>query len=153
MLSKIPKTIAGIPTWIVAVFLIVSFFGFLDASYLAFEHFTGRIPPCTIGGCDVVTTSSYSVIGGVPVALMGAIYYLFMFLGTVFFIDKKSIRTMRILAVITPLGFLSALYFFSIQAFVLHAYCPYCLFSAVTSTILFIVGTITIYKIRDLRVN
>ena len=61
-------------------FLPVSFLGFIDASYLTIKHFVGTPLPCSVlKVCEEVTTSQYSVIGGVPVAMLGAIYYLAIF--------------------------------------------------------------------------
>ena len=67
-------------------FLFVSFFGFLDATYLTINHYQGKIPPCSIVvGCEIVTTSRYSLFLNIPVALIGAIYYLTVFVLTVLY--------------------------------------------------------------------
>src|SRR5579872_6247498 len=55
---------------------ILGFLGFLDATYLTILHYKNTIPPCTLHGCEVVLSSVFATIGGVPIALIGAGYYL-----------------------------------------------------------------------------
>ncbi len=124
-------------------FLLFSFLGFLDASFLTVEHYRGVIPPCTIThGCEQVTTSPYSQIIGIPVALLGALYYLGIFLSIVLYLDIKDERILRVVAYGTITGLLFSLWFTFLQAFIIRAWCQYCLGSAVTSTMLFVVGMI-----------
>ena len=125
--------------WYAIFALIVAGLGFADATYLAIEHFLGKVPPCSIiQGCDLVTTSQYATIFGIPVALMGALYYLAIIIAVIFFLDKKNVRLLVVLAKCSVAGLVASLYFVGIQFFVLHAICLYCFFSAATSTMLFI---------------
>ncbi len=128
-------------TLIVYGFILVSFLGFLDAGFLTVEHFRGAVPPCNIThGCEAVTTSVYSQILGIPVALLGALYYLTMFLGTILYLDTKRELILKLLAYFTITGLLFSLWFTFVQAVLLKAFCQYCLLSATTSTSLFIIG-------------
>jgi len=133
-------------TRIVAIiFLFVSFIGFLDSAYLTATHYSGVLAPCIIvHGCDTVTTSSYSQIGGIPVALLGALYYLCVFLLILAFLDTKKRIFFVVARILTLVGFLFSLWFLYVQAALLHAYCIYCLGSLTTSTILF-TGTLVIF--------
>ena len=64
--------------------------GFADAVYLTVEHYANRVPPCTIlHGCEQVTTSAYSFFYGIPVALLGALYYLAIIVGVALYLDTK----------------------------------------------------------------
>jgi uncharacterized membrane protein len=59
--------------------LFLSFAGFLDATYLTIQHFSGQIPPCTVThGCEKVLTSQFAHVGPIPIALLGAGYFLIM---------------------------------------------------------------------------
>lgn len=132
-----------IPKWIVITFLIVSFFGFADAAYLTVEHYLGGVPNCgPLEGCDVVATSSYAVIAEIPVALLGTVYYLGIFLATMMFLDVRDSRILVWTARATTIGFLASIVFSYIQFVVLGAVCVYCIGSAITSTLLFIVGMV-----------
>ncbi len=110
--------------------------GFLDALFLSYEHFMGIIPPCTPGfQCDVVTTSQYSIILGIPVPYLGLIYYLALFIGAIMFLEGKNI--LKYLLILSGIGFLGSLCFTYIQGFVLNAWCLYCIISAITTTLFF----------------
>lgn len=131
-------------------FAVFSALGFLDATYLAAKHFFGV--PITCGvfeGCETVTTSSYASIGPIPVALLGAIYYVMVFVATIAYLDTKREILLRFLAHFTILGFLASLWFVYLQVFVIGAVCIYCLGSAISSTVLFALGRIVIYSQRS----
>ncbi len=126
------------PRGLVITGFIVALLGFADSSYLAFEKLSGRIPPCVItSGCDTVTTSKYSYIGPVPIAVLGALYYLTMVVLFLLAIDTKDDKWAAAAFKLSIFGFLFSIYLVSLQAFVLHAYCVYCMGSALTSTTLF----------------
>lgn len=145
-------------------FLPVSLLGFLDASYLAIKHFAGSPLPCNIlRGCEEVTGSQYSMIGGVPVALLGAIYYLSILVLTVLYLNKKtrsykntnkeSINDnesiLKLIAWMTIVGMLASLWFVFLQIFVIKAICLYCIFSALTSFLLFAFGVYVLNSRRE----
>lgn len=140
-----------VPTSLVIIFLIVALIGFADAAYLTIEHYSGVIPPCTVGGCEEVLTSQYSTIFGVPVALMGVIDYLIILVGTFIYIESKNQKVLRFSMAFTVFGFLSSLYFFYVQAFVLHAFCLYCLGSAAISTTLFALAIYSFSKYSQVQ--
>ncbi len=123
------------------IFLIIAFIGFVDALYLTINYYSNSIPPCFVAqGCDVVTTSQYAKLLGIPIALLGTLYYLLIFALGLYYLDKKSLAVLKILPVITAVGFIFSLYLVYLQLFVLKALCIYCLFSAGSSTALFIIS-------------
>lgn len=134
---------------IAILFCVVSAIGLLDATYLTVKHYRGGIPPCTIHGCEVVLTSPQSEIAGVPVALLGTLYYAtILALMLAYMISKKETVVLHA-AYITPAGFIASAYFVYLQLFVINAICLYCMASATTSTILFILGIYIIAKKRQ----
>lgn len=125
--------------WVAGTLLVLSVIGFIDASYLSIEHYLGRVPPCAITtGCEQVTTSEYNTILGVYVAVYGAVFYLVMFVLVLYALDRKRYELFRYAAYFSWAGLGAAIYFTSVQAFVLNAYCIYCLASAATSTCIFL---------------
>jgi uncharacterized membrane protein len=126
-----------VPLSIVAFALVIGLIGFADASYLTLERVQGIIPPCTIAGCDIVLTSQYSAIAGVPVSLLGVIFYLATLIGLFIYIESRNLKVLKLTLGFSAVGFLSTLWFLFVQAVLLKAFCQYCLISAVTSTILF----------------
>lgn len=128
-------------------FIFVAFLGFVDASYLAFNAVMNIATPCVISeGCDAVTTSAYSRIFGIPVAVLGATYYLAVFVAAARLWQAGDARIARFMPLLTTVGLAASIWFVSVQAFVLKAWCSFCLLSAFTSTILFIMS----WKVRNL---
>ncbi len=137
-----------IPTWFLGSSAVLALIGFIDATYLTVEHYLGLVPPCTITqGCEQVTTSSYSLLFGIiPVALLGALFYVGALALLLWLWDRRDPLLFKLYARYTWLGLLAAIYFTSIQAFILKAYCQYCLLSALTSTILFLLAQYLVYR-------
>lgn len=128
----------NLPRWLVVSGFVIALLGFADAGYLSIEKLSGNTPPCVITqGCDTVTNSKYSYFGPIPVAVAGALFYLTMLVLFFASLDSRDNRWAVLALKISPFGFLFSLYFLFIQAFVLEAYCIYCLGSLATSTSLF----------------
>lgn len=119
----------------------IAVIGLIDASYLTYQHYSGLGVICNLShGCERVLNSQYAVVAGVPVALLGVIYYLGILLLSVYFLTNSP--KPKILLVAGLAGFLPTLYLFYLQAFVIKAWCQYCLLSAITSTVIFIISVI-----------
>ncbi len=132
---------------VIGAMLMLGVLGFADAAYLSANHFFGTPLVCTIfHGCDTVTTSVYSKIGPIPVALLGLVYYLTIILLLVAYVDTRNKLLPRIIALLTPLGLLASLWFVFVQLFLVKAICLYCMISATTSTTLFIFGMVVLCK-------
>lgn len=115
---------------------IVSLAGLADATYLSVQALTGETLSC--GGspdCFRVLGSSYSKVGGIPVAMAGAVAYFSVFTLATFAAFGYA-RARKFLVPLIALMFLATLWFLYLQAFVLHAYCRYCLFSAAITFLL-----------------
>lgn len=137
----------AISSKIIILIAIISFLGFLDASYLAAKYYLGGPISCVIlDGCDTVTTSKYSAVAGAPVALMGAVYYLIIFVLAISYLESKKDKLAFFISRFTIIGFLASLWFVYLQVFVLKALCLYCLFSALTSTALFVISAIFLWR-------
>lgn len=142
-----------IPKWFTFTFLLLSFLGFLDATYLTAQHYLGTIPPCVITtGCEAVLTSEYSVVFGIPVALFGSVYYLVLFLLAILSLDMKR-EAIRFAVLLTPVGFLASLYFVYLQLFVIEEICTYCAVSAATSTTLFLLGLFIMMRLAKGKIG
>src|SRR6266568_4989178 len=115
---------------------IVSLAGLADATYLTVQALTGETLSC--GGspdCFRVLGSSYAKMGGIPVALLGALAYFSVFsFATFAAFGHGGVR--KFLALIVGAMFMATLWLLYVQAFLLHAYCRYCLFSAAITFLL-----------------
>lgn len=126
---------------IVVIMIAVATIGFADATHLTISHYTGADLRCGVnGGCNAVTTSSYSQVFGIPVALGGAIYYGSVILLSVAYLDTKKKRFLQILTWMPIAGLLASVWFVYVQLFILYTICIYCMVSAGTSTTLFILS-------------
>ena len=122
-------------------FLLLSFIGFVDATYLTISHYQHSSPNCNIiSGCEDVLFSSYSTVAGVPVALAGMFYYLTIFILTVHYLNTKKGKTITLTSKLTVLGLLASIYFVYLQIFVIGSFCQFCMLSAIVSTALFALG-------------
>lgn len=143
------QPLKAVPSSIIIFLLIVALIGFVDASYLTIEHFRGVIPPCTVtSDCGLVLTSSYSVIYGMPMSLLGAIYYLTILVGLFAYLDTKNAKILKWTLLITIFGLLASLSLIYVQVFVLYSYCLYCIISATVSVVLFISAMEVLEKYR-----
>ncbi len=116
---------------------ILAFVGFLDATFLTVEHYAGLSLPCITGAaCDLVTKSQYSTIGPIPIALLGALYYLGFLLFALYLLQSQDERVARVGYLVSWSGFFVSLLLVGLQLFVLKAICVYCMASATTSTLL-----------------
>lgn len=126
------------PLWDGAAALL-ALVGLADAGYLTTEHLAGRIGnvPCMItSDCDTVLMSSYATLpGDIPLAALGALAYFAAFsLATLAAFGYDSARALLLPLVLVM--FAASLWLLYVQAFVLEAFCTYCLFSAGVSTTL-----------------
>lgn len=139
-----------LPKWLIFSLMITSFIGFIDSTYLTVVDFKGLNLNCNIiSGCNDVLSSSYSKIFNIPMALLGALYYVTIFLLSIFYFDTGKKIILKIIPIITTIGFLFSIYLTYLQGFVIKSFCQYCLLSAITSTILFALSIFVIrYKKR-----
>jgi len=117
-------------TILYTIVAIVAVAGLADATYLTVQALTGETLTC--GGspdCFRVLGSAYAKVGGIPVAILGALAYFTVFTFATFAAFGYP-RAPKFLALITGAMFLTTLWLLYVQAFLLHAYCRYCLFSA-----------------------
>ena len=123
-------TVSRFRTILYTIVAIVAVAGLADATYLTVQALTGETLSC--GGspdCFRVLGSSYSKLGGIPVAMLGALAYFTLFTFATFAAFGYA-RARTFLIPTIGAMFLATLWFLYVQAFLLHAYCRYCLFSA-----------------------
>jgi uncharacterized membrane protein len=58
-----------------AAIALLSLAGAGVAAYLVYTRYSGAAIFCSTGGCETVQSSSYAVVAGVPVAILGLIGY------------------------------------------------------------------------------
>ncbi len=115
--------------------IVLATIGLGVASYLTYIHYAGIKPLCgrNGGGCEIVQTSEYSKLAGVPVALIGLIGYISI-LGSLLVPESESSRFATV--AFTLIGFGFSLYLTYRELFSIHHICEWCVSSAVIVTLL-----------------
>ena len=115
---------------------VIALFGLADGIYLTVEHLTGRTATCIASsGCQDVLSSKYAAIGPIPLAALGAFAYFTAFSAALLAAFDYP-RCGTFLTAVVGMMFGMTLWLLYLQAFVLHAFCDYCLFSAAVTTVL-----------------
>jgi len=126
--------------------LVAAIIGALDAAYLTWVKLSHNEVLCApgIGDCYTVNTSRYSELYGIPVAIFGLATFLFiiaiLILETRLTILKEN--GSMIVFGISLVGVIYSAYLSYLEEFVIHAWCPYCVLSAIVITIIFIISII-----------
>jgi uncharacterized membrane protein len=116
--------------------MLASLIGLADSLYLTVQHLSGRSVKCTVThGCSQVLGSAYAAVAGVPTAGFGALAYFAAFsLATLAVFGYRQAG--RLLAVLAAGMLLATLWLVYVQAFVLRAFCEFCLLSAAMTLLL-----------------
>ena len=106
----------------------LSIVGLLISIYLTYEHFTGSTTfACSDSGtvnCVKVTTSAWSVIAGVPVAVAGLAFFLVMILLCAPTRFVKDVALLRLIGVLV--GTAMVLWLVYVELFKVDAICLWC---------------------------
>ena len=123
----------------IVTFIGVAMLGWVASAILTAIHFWSipLIPDgAQLPGAMQVITSQWAYVGPIPLATVGAIYYIVMIAMGALWLSTKSQTIERILLPVTSIGFLASLGFVYLQIGVIGAICPFCMMSAAATTIL-----------------
>jgi uncharacterized membrane protein len=131
-----------VPGWVIVSSLVICVLGLGVAGYLTFEHYTSSSTlACSDNGainCLKVTTSSYSKVLGIPVALLGLVFFVAM---TVLCLPQlwrsKQVLVRRVRLAAASVGVLSVLYLVWVELFKVDAICLWCTGVHVLTFVLF----------------
>ncbi len=137
ILTKKQKTL-------LTIIIILAGLGLSDSIYLFTVEQRGAEVVCATGGCSFVLSSPYSYLLGIKLPVWGIFYYLSLLIFAILALTKKYKAAIGLLTATSLSGFLLSLYFTYIQFYELVALCQWCLFSAISSTLIFIL-TFTLY--------
>jgi uncharacterized membrane protein len=97
---------------------------------------------CAVGSCEVVQTSRWARLGGVPVAGWGVAYYLAILAASLAGLSPALVDSRRLsqaLVAVTAVGVAFSLWLTYLELFVIDAICMWCVISALLATALFVV--------------
>jgi len=97
---------------------------------------------CGIGDCEAVQSSPYARIGPVPVAALGVLGYLLLMVVSFMGLQPSSKGSRFVPTALLAggvLGMVCSGYLTYLEAFVIHAWCLWCVSSAIIMTLAFLV--------------
>ncbi len=123
------------------ILLILAIAGLLVSGYL----FVTYVSPIPIicgenGGCHEVKASPYAYPFGIPMPAFGLAFYVTLALIASLWNESTSKRLYFPLVFLTGTGFVCSLWLTYIEAFVIDAWCTWCVASAVLATLAFMVS-------------
>lgn len=115
---------------IIWTMLALSVIGFIDAIYLSMKALFGSPVTCyAFNGCDIVAQSTYSLLFGIPLSLLGAVFYTTAIILATYYLQWRSAKVLKWVRSIVIAGGIFSLYLVGLQALVIHAWCFYCVIS------------------------
>jgi len=135
-----PSTVRG---WRPTTALVLSLLGFGIALYLTIEHYTGNTtiscPVNSTFNCHEVTTSPQSMLFGVPVALLGLVFFAAMVVIDLPVLWRTSLQWLawlRLAMVVGGMGFV--IYLLYAELFTIRAICLWCTGVHIVTFLLFV---------------
>jgi len=123
--------------------------GLLVSIYMTIYKLTSNDAMCVgSGDCQTVNSSRYAEVNGIPVAAIGIVGYVALF-GILwlerkpgFFKDNGSMLFFGI----SLIGFFFTLWLIYVEVALLKAYCPFCITSQISMTLIFILSVIRVIR-------
>jgi uncharacterized membrane protein len=95
---------------------------------------------CTTSGCETVQTSEYSDFLGIPVALYGVAGFVSLFVVSMVGLQPRWLERREptvMLTLFSGIGVAYSAYLTYLEASVIHAWCQWCVASAILITLVF----------------
>lgn len=134
------------PLTIVSLLLAVVGFGL--SAYLTYVHYNIDALVCSTGGCEIVQTSEYSEMFGIPIALLGLGMFAILIIATIIrevmpgFAD--IIGTGVVVILLTAVIYWGYLTWLELN--VIHAVCQWCVATSIVTVALFLVEMFRWYQ-------
>ncbi len=123
-----------------ATALLASIIGAAASAYLLVEYLTGQPGVCLTGsGCDLVRASAFAYPLGIPTPLIGLVFYVvaaWLVLRTLASGQIAGIAPGTALVILSVAGAIASMTLTALEAFVIRAFCTWCLVQAGASLVL-----------------
>lgn len=133
----------SVSTWNRMAVALLALVGVFIAAYMLFVKlgWIGTLVCGEGGECDTVQASSWAVFLGVPVPAWGVIGYGFILAVALIGIQPRWVDDERIslaLVALATIAFVFSMYLTALEAFVIQAWCRWCVVSAAIATGIFL---------------
>ena len=108
---------------------------------------------CNVGSCEQVQTSRWSVFLGLPVATWGIGFYVLMLILAIAGLQPRFVDSRRLslaMLLLAGWGVVFTAWLNYLEAFVIHAWCEWCLGSAGMVLVLFVLALFDWRETREL---
>ena len=134
------------------VIAVLSMAGLFVALYLLANKLglTGPLI-CGIGECATVQASRWSTVGPVPVSALGAGGYISLLAVSLFGLQTAGLTSRAVSALLLGLSVVAlafSAYLTFLEAFVIRAWCQWCVISAILVTIIFVAALAEVGRLR-----
>lgn len=121
---------------------LLALIGILIAAYMSAYKFglLGSIV-CGTGGCETVQNSPWSVFIGIPVPVIGLAGYGLLLITSVLGLQPRFEDDRRVSIVLiagAAIGLAFSIYLSWLEATVIHAWCRWCIVSAILASLIFL---------------
>lgn len=128
------------------IICLLGIFGFFVAKHIRDQKKKANPFICLVGfDCHSVVHSDYSKVLGVPVEILGMIYYALIaivYFLLLFYSSLLPIVFTTFVALTSLLAFIFSLYLIGVQVFILKKGCSWCFVSAFISILIFVLSVI-----------
>lgn len=132
-----------------AAAVVVAGIGALVSAYLTWVHYSGDLALCIgVGGCEAVQTSRFSVVGTVPVALIGLAGFVAILAVALARLRHDAAWADTALFGLSLAATLYVAYLTYIELFVLGAVCPWCVAVALCAAIVLALVSLDLFRPR-----
>lgn len=109
---------------------------------------------CAVGSCEVVQTSRWATLLGLPVAVWGVGFYVAVLAVSLAGASAPladSRRVSQLLAAMTGVGVLFSLWLTYLELFVIRAICQWCVVSAILTVVLLVIALLDLREVSALE--
>jgi uncharacterized membrane protein len=106
---------------------------------------------CGTGSCETVQTSKWAVLFGVPVPVLGVVGYLVILVLAIISLQPSlhhSRAMSLVLFIVADGAFMFSLYLSFLEQFKIHAWCRWCIGSAVISVLIWFCALVELPRLR-----
>jgi uncharacterized membrane protein len=136
--------VSGPPTWLRWTTFVLALAGLGVSVYLTYAHYTeSALAGCTettgVVNCGKVTTSAQSMVFGIPVAVLGLAFYVFLagiMSPWAWMARRREVGMLRLASMVVGIGFV--LYLLYAELFDIGSICLYCTSVHVITFVLFV---------------
>jgi uncharacterized membrane protein len=135
------------PTKTKTLIIVLALLGLGIMSYLTYIHYANAQSFCDLSAevsCDVVTTSIYSEIFGIPVSVLGILYFgIVLLIG----LTKSGLKGFQWIFFLTAFVLIPSLYLTLTEIFFIHSFCILCESSKVLMLVV-LIASFSVIKTR-----